>query len=425
MKIVYLCLDRGIDLSGLKGASIHVRSLVRALAELGHDVLVIGTKVGSPDAFEAATGATVVRAPLAGWNEALGRGITAANRWLGRGPGRGRDVVQGLHNTEFSRVVEESAARLQPSFVYERYSLWGAAGERLARKWSIPLVLEVNAPLTDEEQRYREGLAFPSLARWAERRIWRRADLLVAVSQALQRHVERAGVAPGKVRLLPNAVDSRLFQAGDSEPVALRSRLRLDGRFVVGFTGSFKVWHGVDILLEAFGRLHGEDGSAHLLLVGDGPMREGLERDTRRLGLEGAVTLAGAVPHEEVPRYLAAMDVAVAPYPALGDFYYSPLKLYEYMAAGRPVVASRIGQVADVVRDGVTGLLYEPGNGEELLRCLRRLRSDRRLRAELGVNARLACEENTWSRSAARVVEWVEPLRDRKTLVHAAAWSEA
>ena len=136
MKIVYLCLDRGIDLSGLKGASIHVRSLVRALAELGHDVLVIGTKVGSPAAFEAATGATVVRAPLAGWNEALGRGITAANRWLGRGPGRGRDVVQGLHNTEFSRVVEESAARLQPSFVYERYSLWGAAGERLARKWS-------------------------------------------------------------------------------------------------------------------------------------------------------------------------------------------------------------------------------------------------------------------------------------------------
>ena len=321
-----------------------------------------------------------------------------------------RDVVQALHNTEFSRVVEESAARLQPSFVYERYSLWGAAGERLARKWSIPLVLEVNAPLTDEEQRYREGLAFPSLARWAERRIWRRADLLVAVSQALQRHVERAGVVPGKVRLLPNAVDSRLFQAGDSEQVALRSRLRLDGRFVVGFTGSFKVWHGVDILLEAFGRLHGEDGSAHLLLVGDGPMREGLERDTRRLGLEGAVTLAGAVPHEEVPRYLAAMDVAVAPYPALGDFYYSPLKLYEYMAAGRPVVASRIGQVADVVRDGVTGLLHEPGNGEELLLALRRLRSDERLRAELGSNARIACAENTWSRSAARVVEWVEPL---------------
>jgi len=88
-------------------------------------------------------------------------------------------------------------------------------------------------------------------------------------------------------------------------------------------------------------------------------------------------------------------------------------------------VASRIGQVADVVRDGFTGLLYEPGNGEELLRCLRRLRSDRRLRAELGVNARLACEENTWSRSAARVVEWVEPLLHRRSLVHGAAWSEA
>jgi glycosyltransferase involved in cell wall biosynthesis len=279
----------------------------------------------------------------------------------------------------------------------------------------------VNAPLTDEEQRYRDGLAFPALARWTERRIWRRADLLVTVSRALQRHVERAGVAPGKVRLLPNAVDARLFHPDAGNERRLRRRLRLDGRFVVGFTGSFKIWHGVDVLLEAFARLHGEDSSCHLLLVGDGPMRAALERDTRRLGLEQAVTFAGAVPHDEVPGYLTVMDVAVAPYPALGDFYYSPLKLYEYMAAGRPVVASRIGQVAEVVRDGATGLLYEPGDGAELVRCLRRLRGDERLRAELAGNARIACAENSWSRSAARVVAWVEPLLDRKTPVPAPA----
>jgi glycosyltransferase involved in cell wall biosynthesis len=125
------------------------------------------------------------------------------------------------------------------------------------------------------------------------------------------------------------------------------------------------------------------------------------------------------VTHDQVARYLSVMDVAVAPYPALEDFYYSPLKLYEYMAAGRAVVASRIGQVAEVVSDGLTGLLHEPGDCEGLAQCIRRLRCDGGLKRELGKNARTACLRNTWSASAARVVDWVEPLLGRKALVSA------
>jgi len=409
MKILYLCFDQGIDLSGVKGASIHVRSFVQALAELGHEVAVVGTKVSLPESFETMTGATVLRAPLTPWNRALLRAIKAGNRFLGRGPSRGRDVVRAFHNTEFFRVADECARRLLPTFIYERYSLWGTAGQRLARKYSIPLVLEVNSPLAYEEHKYREGSLFPSFARWAEQRIWRRADLLVAVSQSFHSHFERAGVAPEKVRILPNAVDTSLFRAGLDHGLP-RSQLKLDGRFVVGFVGSFKVWHGVDFLFKAFARLRAEDAAYHLLLVGDGPMRAALEEETRRLGLQEAVTLVGSVPHEEVPRYLALMDVAVAPYPALEDFYFSPLKLYEYMAGSRAVVASRIGQVAEVVADGLTGLLYEPDDREALIGCIRRLRADLNLRRELGQNARMACSKNTWRQNAERVVGWVEPL---------------
>ena len=407
MKILYLCSDHGIDLTGLKGASIHVRSFVRALAELGHELAVVGTKVSSPESFEGLTGVTVRRAPLTPWNRALLRAIKAPNRFLGQGPGRGRDLVRAFHNTEFFRVADECAGRLLPNFIYERYSLLGTAGQRLARKYSIPLVLEVNSPLAYEEHKYREGSVFPPLARWAEQRIWRRADLLVAVSQAFHSHFERAGVAPEKVRILPNAVDTSLFRVEDA---VSQSQLNLDGRFVVGFVGSFKAWHGVDFLFKAFTRLRGEDAAYHLLLVGDGPMRAALEVETQRLGLEEAVTLVGNVPHEEVPRYLALMDVAVAPYPALEDFYFSPLKLYEYMAGSRAVVASRIGQVAEVVADGLTGLLYEPGDREALIGCIRRLRADLNLRTELGQKARMACSKNTWRQNAERVVGWVEPL---------------
>src|SRR5215510_543567 len=147
-------------------------------------------------------------------------------------------------------------------------------------------------------------------------------------------------------------------------------------------------------------------------------MRAELEEKIRRLGLQHAVTLAGNVPHEEVPRYLAVMDVAVAPYPALEDFYFSPLKLYEYMASSQAVVASRIGQVAKIIADGLTGLLYEPGDEETLIDCIQRLQADESLRRKLGQNARMACSMNTWKQNAERVVGWIEPL-----LQHAATRS--
>ncbi len=416
MKILYLCFDSGIDLSGVKGASIHVRSFVRGLTELGHEVAVVGTQVSSPESFETLTGATVLRAPLSPRSRALLRTLKA-RRYLALGLSSGRDLVRAFHNTEFFRVAEECAGRLMPSFIYERYSLWGTAGQRLARNHSIPLVLEVNSPLAYEEQKYRGGSVLRPLSRWVERRSWHGADLLVAVSQALCSHFEDARVKRGKVEILPNAVDTTRFRP-EVDDAPLRCRLKPDGRFVVGFVGSFKAWHGVGFLLEAFTRLRDKDASYHLLLVGDGPMRADLEAETLRLGLQEAVTLVGNVPHEEVPQYLALMDVAVAPYPAVEDFYFSPLKLFEYMAGSRAVVASRIGQVAEVIADGLTGLLYEPGNREGLIACIGRLRADESFRRELGQNARMACSMNTWRQNAERVVGWVEPM-----LHHAAARS--
>src|SRR5207244_7734796 len=155
----------------------------------------------------------------------------------------------------------------------------------------------------------------------------------------------------------------------------------------------------------------------HLLLVGDGPLRPQAEAEVRLAGLEKAVTFAGSVAHDDVPRYVAAMDVAVAPYPALDEFYYSPLKLFEYMAAGRAVVASRAGQVAEVLVDGASGLLFEPGDRAGLVECIRRLQRDASLRQDLGRKASLACSKRTWTQSAVQVIDWVEPLLGPKELV--------
>ena len=144
--------------------------------------------------------------------------------------------------------------------------------------------------------------------------IWCGADLVIAVSDLLRHHLQEAGVRPGRIQILPNAVDTSLFRT-DLDGELVRKRFHLGGRFVVGFLGTFKQWHGVDLLVEAFQRLHQVDPDMHLLLVGDGPLRESLQQKIRQATLEHAVTLAGKVAHQEVPLYLAAMNVAVAPYP--------------------------------------------------------------------------------------------------------------
>ena len=413
MRVLYLCFDEGIDLAGLKGASIHIRSFVRALADLGHEVMVVCSRVSSLGSLEAELHAAVRPSPLASWNRGVSKAVRYANRFLVRDARQNADAVGTLHNLVFSKAAAKAARELGPDFIYERYSLWGVAGHRLARNRSIPHVLEVNAPLTYEQQQYRVGLSFPRLARSVERRIWRKTDLLIAVSESLRDQLQRAGVKRELIRVLPNAANPRLFNLGlDGKPV--RERFNLDGRFVTGFVGTFKRWHGVDLLLAAFQDLHRADPSTHLLLVGEGPLRQGFEEEVRRMGLHQAVTFTGGVVHEDVPQYLAAMDVAVAPYPPLDEFYYSPIKLFEYMAAGRAVVASRIGQVAEIVVDGVTGLLYEPGDRAALVNCLRRLQRDAALRSELGRRASAACSEHTWSQNASRVIDWVDPLVNRK-----------
>lgn len=417
MKILYLCNDPGIDLAGNSGAANHIRSFARALADLGHEVAIVACGLPSgKQALEDSLRATIFPAALAPWNRALARVLRTANRVIGRTPRRSPDAVRVLHNLTFFKAAMGVAKQWNPAFIYERYSLWAVAGLRLAKKFSIPLVLEVNAPFAYEQQHYRSGVSCPPLARWVERMIWRKAHLVIPVSASLHNQLRSAMVKPERIQVLPNAVDTRLFHTGLNGSL-VKQRLNLEGRFVIGFVGTFKRWHGVDFLLSAFQVLHRSDPSMHLLLVGDGPLRPQFEEEVRKKGLLHGVTFTGPLAQEDVPQYLAATDVAVAPYPALQDFYFSPLKLFEYMATGRAVVASRVGQIAEIVTDGVTGLLFEPGDVADLVGRIRSLRDNPTLRRELGRKASAACAERTWTHNGAKVIDRVRSLFKQR-----AAW---
>jgi glycosyltransferase involved in cell wall biosynthesis len=174
----------------------------------------------------------------------------------------------------------------------------------------------------------------------------------------------------------------------------------LDGKLIVSFVGSFQLWHGIDLLVESFAKVHQQIPKSKLLLVGDGPARKNIEEKFESLGIGSSVQITGLVPQKKIPEILAAVDVAVIPYPELpNELWFSPLKLYEYMAAGKAIVASRSGQIADVIQDGENGRLVKPGEIDDLAKVIVRLLNNPDEREWIGKNARQqAVEQHSWDR---------------------------
>ena len=360
-RVLYVSADRGVPVRGHKGASVHVRSVVAALARAGVEARIV-TALGGPGDGPA---------PDAPMIEArCGRAGRAVVRLMARLTGGGEDLQRALLRLLDNRWLYASARRLHatwvPDLVYERYALTAVAGSWLARHWRVPLILEVNAPLADEEQAFR-GLRLRALTRWIEARLLRRADRVVVVSRALRDWVLRHGVSPERIIVLPNAADRSASGSADAAR-AIRDGAGLDGHFVVGFCGSLKPWHGVVRLLDAAALAAPAAPSLRLLIVGDGPERAALERRAVNLGIRDRVCFTGAVPHHRVPDHLAACDVLAAPYESMDGFYFSPLKLAEYLQTGRPVLASAVGEIPQLVDGAAHVTLLPPGDPESIAR---------------------------------------------------------
>lgn len=281
-----------------------------------------------------------------------------------------------------------------PRFVYHRHALYSFAGLILARNWGVPLVLEFNGPEVWVADHWGRPLAERSLAEGAERAALAGADLVAVVSEPLRDDLIATGLDPQRIAVVPNAVDTAVYRP-DIASVELRTRLGLGDRRVIGFIGTFGPWHGVELLVEAFARLLAADPALRerlvLLLVGDGARMAAVRAAVARHGLTGSVVTTGLVPQEAGPEHLACFDIAVAPTVANPDgsaFFGSPTKLFEYLAMGRPVVASAIGQVTGIIADGETGLLVPPGDADALSEALARLAGDADLRMRLSVAAR-------------------------------------
>lgn len=380
MHIVHVSTDPGIPVWGAKGASVHVQEMLRAFLRRGAHVTLLSPRLeGKPPADLTAVEVLELPPTPKGDPETRARALLVGND-----------------------AVATALGRVAPDLVYERHALFSHAAMEWARKKGLPAILEVNAPLVAEQTAHR-SLGLPEEAEASVKRAMRAAGLVAAVSTPVAEHARAMGAR--NVLVVPNAVDPARFP----EPAPPTRR-----PFTVGFLGSMKPWHGLPVLVDAVALLRVKVPNARLLIVGDGPERVSVEARLAAHGLSDAVEVTGLLPAAAVPAALARMDVGTAPYGASRSFYFSPLKIYEYFAAARPVVASATGHLGDIVSEGRTGHLVAPDDPAALAEALVGLARNPARAQRMGQTGRdWVLTNHTWDMTAERVLKRATLAQER------------
>ena len=368
MRILYVSAEA---VPGSDGGAVHTMAVAGGLVRRGHAVTLLTRRGSGQAASETLGGVRVLRARM----RLAGKTVPALAlpRLLGLDPGR-FDVVMA------------------------RFAALGGSEGIFAERGELPLVLEVNSPQVAEViWRYRldGGLSSRLLEAWGERQ-FSRAAAVVSPSD----RIVPAWARP-RCRLMSWGCDTdrfRPFPEGEAERA--RERLGLSGRFVVAFSGSFRGWHGVDLLPLLAKALLPRRPEAVFLCLGEGDRRLAVAAEARRLGLEGAFRFLGALPPSAMPGHLGAAHAGIAPFQVAAyppfqrfGFFYSPLKVFEYLACGLPVVTTACPELAALVREGETGHLLAEGDLEGMAGALSGLAGDPARRSAMGVAARKEAEE--------------------------------
>lgn len=382
MNILYHFRTQGTGAEG-----VHISGIATACERLGHRVVF-----SSPTGVDPRT--TAGANPFA---EKERRSLLA--RLAAHAPALVFELLEIAYNAVAYARNRTLLSRENCALIYERHAFFLCATAFLAQRRRLPLVVEVNELAGDERVRADPWLL--PLARLADRLTFQRASLIVVVSPHLRRRIAALGIAPEKILVLPNAVSAESLDApADGAPI--RARHHCTEAIVIGFVGWFVAWHRLDQLLAEFAPLARDEPRLRLLLVGDGPLRAALSAQAATLGIAGRVIFTGPLPHAAIPAHFAAMDISVVPH---SNEYRSPIKLFESMARARATVAPRTEPIAQIITDGVNGLLFDPQDPGSLRAALQRLIASPTLRATLGAAARASIREHhTWDRNAQAVL---------------------
>lgn len=361
------------------GQSVHVEELIHAFREAGHEVMVVGPRFYEQSDFGGES-----------------RTVAILRRLL---PGFLGELAELAYNLPAWWRLRRAYRSFRPDFVYERCNLYFLAGALLARLDGAVLFLEVNSPLAEERARFG-GLWLRWLAAGLERWTWRSAARVLPVTRVLGDMLVVQGVDDARIRVVPNGI----------VPARFPPRAPAAGPGVVlGFVGFVRAWHGLDTVIDALAT-EAEAASLTLVVVGDGPVREELEAQAARLGVAERVRFTGLVAHDAVAGHVLGFDIALQPSVTA---YASPLKIFDYMAAGCAIVAPDQPNIREILEDGRTALLFDPSAPGAQWAAIGRLLREPGLRVALGQAAReeLLRRDYTWRGNARRIVGWAGEVR--------------
>ncbi|MDJ0928065.1 MAG: glycosyltransferase family 4 protein [Gammaproteobacteria bacterium] len=360
-----------------EGSQVHADSFVRAFREIGGRVTRCGI------AYDPYTGGKE------SWS--LAKRLAVRMQWI-------------LSNFGYAfRVVRAARSSAADVVLFRFDPLNRLTVAIVLASWFRPVVLEINAVRSIENAEGR-----PRISDWLDGIALRRAKRIFVVSNVLRGHIrEHYGIEQRKIAVVENGVDERRFRP-DIDGLPIRRKLGLTDNFTVGLVSSFRPWHGVELLLDIAEVVCARLPSVVFVLVGDGSDRPRYEDLAREKRLTDNVLFTGLVPHDDVPRYTAAMDVLVAPWPLASyrnGFYGSALKIFEYMAMGKPVITAGLGQILEVIDDGVSGLIVAAEDANGFADAIIGLKNDSGLRDRLGAAAReKVTERYTWKQNAEKIM---------------------
>jgi glycosyltransferase involved in cell wall biosynthesis len=389
LRMIYLRASPGPG-TQTGGAATHINGFVNAALQLGTQVsLISNDEIAGLDQRRVPT--KII------WPKPVGSTRAAF------------DIYNNLHFTEraVSEIENEPA-----DFIYQRYARFSWAGVAAALHAKRPLFLEYNGSEVWVGRHWDRVDKLDLLARY-ERLNLNAAARIFVVSEVERQNLLKAGIEPERIIVNPNGVDVDKFKPGSGGDQA-RSELGLTpDEIVVGFIGTFGPWHGVEVLAQAITQIP-TDSPLRFLLIGSGALRARVEDILREAGVADRVLMPGAVAHDRVPSLLDACDILASPHVPLDagtEFFGSPTKLFEYMAMGKGIVASRLGQIGEVLQHEETALLVDPGNVQQLTDAILRLTASPELRARLGAAARRAAvERHTWKHNAQIVIDGYRAL---------------
>lgn len=371
------------------GQYVHIEEIVNALKELGHEIIIVEPSSITDKQFGKSSG-TVARLRC----------------FL---PGMVHECLEFLYSIydflKLCRVIIQA----RPDFIYERYNLFFPSGIWAKQLFKLPLILEVNAPLYQERDS-NDGISLKNFAVWTEGYVWRSADLVLPVTQALAEIIKTRNVDENKIVVIPNGInrDGRFNKKTQSDTI--KDKYQLHDKLVLGFTGFVRTWHRLDKVLDVIGR-H-KDDNWHFLLVGDGPVRAELEKQAKTLGIENRVTFSGLVNRQEMPDYVAAFDIALQP-----DVvpYASPLKLFEYMGFGKAILAPDRNNIKEILTDEEDCLLFSVDKEDDFIEKLETLAGSKDLQNKLGMGAINTVNDKGlyWQENANKIVQLYSRLQHK------------